>query len=105
MYIFECIPSESESYINHYPRTLTFKHVNGNLEIIQICFLLSDILTGRNFLKEQHAYISVVSLCRLYIVKIGQSLLYMFDSFFKSAEKKYLGFLFSIGSTATISGV
>ena len=25
---------ESESYISHYPRALTFKHVNGNLEII-----------------------------------------------------------------------
>ena len=28
----------------------------------------------------------------------------MLDSCLKSAEKKYLGFLFSIGSTATISG-
>ena len=26
--------SESESYINQYRRALTFKHVNGNLEII-----------------------------------------------------------------------
>ena len=31
--------SESESYISHYQRTLTFKHVNGNLEIIYVFFV------------------------------------------------------------------